>query len=117
MLILLYSTIMAVGLCTTLGLITTVTAIEVLPFLVVAIGLDNMTVITSSIVSKWGLPIRFQVAEGLAKAGPQLIKSLLSMEGTAISASLSTISHPFISAIPRHSRRVTYSTLVPILVE
>eukprot|EP00040_Diaphanoeca_grandis_P026345 m.147356 g.147356 ORF g.147356 m.147356 type:complete len:1057 (-) comp30532_c0_seq1:161-3331(-) len=79
--ILMFSTMMGIGFCITIGLITTITAVEVLPFLVVAIGLDNVTVITTSIVSKWGLPIRFQVAEGLAKAGPQLIRSLLTMEG------------------------------------
>ncbi len=36
---------MAVGLCTRMGLATTVTAVEIIPFLVAAIGLDNMTII------------------------------------------------------------------------
>eukprot|EP00041_Stephanoeca_diplocostata_P036511 m.1336988 g.1336988 ORF g.1336988 m.1336988 type:complete len:1474 (-) comp24881_c0_seq3:488-4909(-) len=78
--IILASTMLAIGLCTALNLITTVTAVEILPFLIVAIGLDNMTVITKSVVSKFGLPIRYQVAEGLAEAGPQLMQSLLAME-------------------------------------
>ena len=55
---------MSVGLCEHLGLETSLTALEVVPFLVVAIGLDNMTIITKSVVTAAvDKPVCFRVAE------------------------------------------------------
>ena len=53
-----------VGACRALGLVTTLTAVEVVPFLVIAIGLDNMTAITKAVVSTSpDMAVRFRVAE------------------------------------------------------
>eukprot|EP00051_Salpingoeca_urceolata_P022256 m.358162 g.358162 ORF g.358162 m.358162 type:complete len:1114 (+) comp19945_c1_seq18:3867-7208(+) len=72
---------MSVSICSVLGLVTQLTAVEVVPFLIMAIGLDNMINITKSVVSTSPhLAVRFRVAEGLALAAPSLLKSLASME-------------------------------------
>ena len=65
-----------------------------------------------------GLPIRFQVAEGLAKAGPQLIKSLLSMEGTATSTSFFEFVDHFSRISQLHPARALCAMfyLVPMLI-
>ena len=56
--------ILKVAVCRFLGLATTLTAVEVVPFLVIAIGLDNMTAITKAIVSTSPhIAVRFRVAE------------------------------------------------------
>lgn len=73
-LIILASTMLAIALCTALNVVTTVTAVEILPFLIVAIGLDNMTIITKSIVSKFGLPIRYQVRRTMTCACAQRVR-------------------------------------------
>ena len=58
------SSLFQVGACRVLGLATTLTAVEVVPFLVIAIGLDNMNSITRSIVSTSpDMAVRFRVAE------------------------------------------------------
>jgi hypothetical protein len=55
---------MSVGACRYLGLATTLTAVEVVPFLVMAVGLDNMTSITRSVVSTSpDMAVTFRVAE------------------------------------------------------
>eukprot|EP00053_Salpingoeca_punica_P019472 m.197156 g.197156 ORF g.197156 m.197156 type:complete len:1190 (+) comp17660_c1_seq4:253-3822(+) len=79
------SMMMSVGICTYFQLLTTVKAIEVVPFFVMAIGLDNMVIITTCTVNTSpDLPIRFRVAEGLARAGLKLTRSLLTMEALLV---------------------------------
>ncbi len=47
-----------------MGLLGTLTAVEVMPFLVIAIGLDNMRMITKSVIlTSPTKPVRFRVAE------------------------------------------------------
>eukprot|EP00045_Choanoeca_perplexa_P014514 m.171144 g.171144 ORF g.171144 m.171144 type:complete len:1295 (+) comp16702_c0_seq2:210-4094(+) len=71
----------AVGVCHSLGLVPSARAIELVPFLVMAIGLDNITTITQCVeASDPSIAVRFRIAEGLSKAGGALTKSLLQME-------------------------------------
>lgn len=86
------SMLMAIGICKYLGLVTTLVAKEVVPFLVVATGLDNMALVTKSVAStSWDVPIRFRIAQGLGRAGPQLAKSMLTMEGLLMVGAYSRI--------------------------
>lgn len=72
---------MAVGISTYLGLITALTTVEVVPFLVIAIGLDNITLITRAVVgTSMDQPVNLRIAEGLARSSVHLAKSLVSME-------------------------------------
>eukprot|EP00039_Didymoeca_costata_P007198 m.97229 g.97229 ORF g.97229 m.97229 type:complete len:1094 (+) comp13585_c0_seq4:449-3730(+) len=76
---------MAVGICNILGFSATLVAEEIVPFLVVAIGMENMLVITRSVAAmSWDIPVNFRVAEGLAHAGPQLARSLILMESVLL---------------------------------
>ncbi|EGD75912.1 hypothetical protein PTSG_00621 [Salpingoeca rosetta] len=71
----------AVGVCTYFDLVKNFQAFEVIPFLVMVIGLDNITAITSSVVSAPPtVAVRFRIAHGLSNIGPQLTVSLMQME-------------------------------------
>ena len=50
-----------------------------------AVGLENMRLITRSVVSTNPYrPVRFRVAQGLAQAAPSLVQSLVSMEAALL---------------------------------
>ena len=56
---------MAGGLASIVGLDTTITAVEIIPFIVAAVGLDTMTGITKSVVATTGnSPVCFRIGPG-----------------------------------------------------
>jgi hypothetical protein len=72
---------MALGICTYGGLPTALVGEEVVPFLIVAMGLESMTTITMCVgITSWDVPVRFRIAEGVGRAGPTLSKSVLQLE-------------------------------------
>eukprot|EP00124_Ichthyophonus_hoferi_P001726 Ihof_evm9s98 gene=Ihof_evmTU9s98 len=71
------SLFMAIAMCTTLGMTLTLVAVEVIPFFIIAIGVENIFYITNAVVTtSLDLPVRERVAEGLAKAGAPVLLSL-----------------------------------------
>eukprot|EP01147_Barroeca_monosierra_P011027 gene11027-3097_t len=81
-----------VGACCYFGLVRDFKAFEVIPFLVMVIGLDNITTITNAVVSAPPtVAVRFRIAHGLSHAGPQLCTSLLQMEAILLFGAFSHI--------------------------
>ncbi|GFU36985.1 sterol regulatory element-binding protein cleavage-activating protein [Nephila pilipes] len=73
------SLLMSVGLCLWFGLNPTLSGSEILPYLIVVIGLENMLVLTQSVVSTpVHLDVKLRVAQGLSKEGWSITKNLLS---------------------------------------
>lgn len=71
------SLFMSVGLCLWFGLNPTLSGSEILPYLVVVIGLENMLVLTKSVVSTpVHLDVKLRVAQGLSKEGWSITKNL-----------------------------------------
>lgn len=71
----------AVGVCQHFGLISNLPAVEVVPFLIAAIGLDNFATLTRCVVeTPPDVAVRFRIAEGVSRAGVPLTMSLLQME-------------------------------------
>eukprot|EP01135_Chromosphaera_perkinsii_P008000 Nk52_evm72s1073 gene=Nk52_evmTU72s1073 len=69
---------MSVGICTYFNFRTTLMAIEVIPFMVIAIGVENIFVITNSVVATdFDLPVKVRIAEGLSAVGGKILSSLL----------------------------------------
>ncbi|XP_048579734.1 sterol regulatory element-binding protein cleavage-activating protein isoform X2 [Nematostella vectensis] len=72
------SLIMAAGLCTMFGLVPTLNSSEIFPYLVIMIGVENILVITKSVVSTpVDLDVKHRVAQGLSKEGKYMLKNLL----------------------------------------
>ncbi|KAF8795037.1 Sterol regulatory element-binding protein like [Argiope bruennichi] len=72
------SLLMSVGLCLWFGLSPTLSGSEILPYLIVVIGLENMLVLTKSVVSTpIHLDVKLRVAQGLSKEGWSITKNLL----------------------------------------
>ncbi|CAL1263212.1 unnamed protein product [Larinioides sclopetarius] len=72
------SLLMSVGLCLWFGLSPTLSGSEILPYLIVVIGLENMLVLTKSVVSTpMHLDVKLRVAQGLSKEGWSITKNLL----------------------------------------
>ncbi|XP_013793441.2 sterol regulatory element-binding protein cleavage-activating protein-like, partial [Limulus polyphemus] len=72
------SLLMSVGLCIWFGLNPTLNGSEIFPYLVVVIGLENMWVLTKSVVSTpVHLDVKVRVAQGLSKEGWFITKNLL----------------------------------------
>ncbi|KAG8189219.1 hypothetical protein JTE90_013751 [Oedothorax gibbosus] len=72
------SLLMSVGLCLWFGLNPTLSGSEILPYLIVVIGLENMLVLTKSVVSTpVHLDVKLRVAQGLSKEGWSITKNLL----------------------------------------
>ncbi|GIY33272.1 sterol regulatory element-binding protein cleavage-activating protein [Caerostris darwini] len=72
------SLLMSVGLCLWFGLNPTLSGSEILPYLIVVIGLENMLVLTKSVVSTpLHLDVKLRVAQGLSKEGWSITKNLL----------------------------------------
>eukprot|EP00127_Corallochytrium_limacisporum_P001599 Clim_evm2s69 gene=Clim_evmTU2s69 len=72
------ATTMAIGLCTAFGMERSLLAFEVIPFLVLAIGVENIFVITNAVIeTPLDLPVKVRVAKGIRDATPTLVKSLV----------------------------------------
>lgn len=71
------SLLMSVSICTLFGLTTTLNRGEIFPYLVVIIGLENVLVVTKSVVSTpVHLEVRYRIAQGLQKEGWSITKNL-----------------------------------------
>ncbi|KAJ3088239.1 hypothetical protein HK102_009194 [Quaeritorhiza haematococci] len=71
------SLFMSVGLWTMLGVRTSLVPWEVLPFLIMAVGVENILVLTNAVVStKLDLPVKERVGLGLSKVGVRMSLSL-----------------------------------------
>ncbi|XP_059471097.1 sterol regulatory element-binding protein cleavage-activating protein isoform X2 [Neocloeon triangulifer] len=69
---------MAVGLCFFFGLRLSLDGKEVFPYVVVAVGLENVLILTKSIISTQAhLDVKIRVAQGLSKEGWNITKNLL----------------------------------------
>ena len=81
---------MSVGLCFFFGLTLTRTGKEVFPYLVVIIGLENILVLTKSVVSTpTHLDVKIRIAQGLSREGWSITKNLL-IEVTILTVGLFT---------------------------
>ncbi|KAJ3073424.1 hypothetical protein HDU98_001544 [Podochytrium sp. JEL0797] len=73
------SLIMSVGLTTWMGVTSELVPWEVLPFLIIAIGVENIFVMTNAVVtSSIDLPVKERVGIGLSKVGAKMTYSLAS---------------------------------------
>ncbi|KAJ3291120.1 hypothetical protein HK104_006324 [Borealophlyctis nickersoniae] len=71
------SMLMSVGLCSLIGVKSTLVPWEVLPFLIIAVGVENIFVLTNAVVmTSLDLPVKERVGLGLAKVGVQMSMSL-----------------------------------------
>jgi predicted RND superfamily exporter protein len=69
---------MAVGLCFFFGLRLSLDGKEVFPYVVVAVGLENVLILTKSIVSTQAhLDVKIRIAQGLSREGWNITKNLL----------------------------------------
>jgi hypothetical protein len=81
---------MSVGLCFFFGLALTLTGKEIFPYLVVIVGLENILVLTKSVVSTpTHLDVKIRVAQGLSREGWSITKNLL-IEVTILTVGLFT---------------------------
>lgn len=81
---------MSVGLCFFFGLTLTLTGKEIFPYLVVIVGLENVLVLTKSVVSTpMHLDVKIRVAKGLSREGWSITKNLL-IEVTILTVGLFT---------------------------
>lgn len=72
------SLMISVGLCSLIGLTPTLNGGELLPYLVCIVGLENILVITKSVVAtNTHLDVEKRIAIGLEKEGCSIIKNLL----------------------------------------
>lgn len=69
---------MTVGICFFFGLTLSLSGKEVFPYLVIIVGLENVLILTKSVVSTPAhLDIKIRVAQGLSKEGWSITKNLL----------------------------------------
>ncbi|XP_046420988.1 sterol regulatory element-binding protein cleavage-activating protein isoform X1 [Neodiprion fabricii] len=69
---------MSVGLCFFFGLTLSLSGKEIFPYLVLVVGLENVLVLTKSVVSTPAhLDVKIRVAQGLSKEGWSITKNLL----------------------------------------
>nr|CAD7460238.1 unnamed protein product [Timema tahoe] len=81
---------MSIGLCFFFGLTFTMNGKEVFPYLVVVVGLENVLVLTKSVVSTpTHLDVKIRVAQGLSREGWSITKNLLT-EVTILTVGLFT---------------------------
>ena len=72
------SLLMSAGLCFFFGLTLTLTGREMFPYLVIVVGLENVLVLTKSILSTPAhLDVKIRVAQGLSKEGWSITNNLL----------------------------------------
>ncbi|XP_069066990.1 sterol regulatory element-binding protein cleavage-activating protein isoform X2 [Pleurodeles waltl] len=71
------SLLMSVGLCTLFGLTPTLNGGEIFPYLVVVIGLENVLVLTKSVVSTPAdLEVKLRIAQGLSNESWSIMKNM-----------------------------------------
>ncbi|KAH9496900.1 hypothetical protein Btru_010103 [Bulinus truncatus] len=72
------SLLMSVSICTVFGMTSTLNGGEIFPYLAVIVGVENVLVITKSVVSTpVHLDVKIRVAQGLSKEGWYITKNLL----------------------------------------
>lgn len=72
------SLLMSLGLCFFFGLAISIHSKEIFPYLVILVGLENVLVLTKSIISTdIKLDVKIRVAQGLSKEGWSISKNLL----------------------------------------
>ncbi|XP_062978298.1 sterol regulatory element-binding protein cleavage-activating protein [Elgaria multicarinata webbii] len=72
------SLLMSVGLCTLFGLTPTLNGGEIFPYLVVVIGLENVLVLTKSVVSTpVDLEVKLRIAQGLSNESASITKNMV----------------------------------------
>lgn len=78
MMTLIASVVMSLSLCVFVGLTLNLNGSEIFPYLVIVIGLENIVVITKSVVSTpVHLDVKLRIALGLQKEGWSMFKNLL----------------------------------------
>ncbi|KAJ1570078.1 hypothetical protein HK096_002720 [Nowakowskiella sp. JEL0078] len=84
---------MSVGLCDTLGVKSSVLVPwEVLPFLIIAVGVENIYLLTNSVVTtSMDLLVKERVGLGLSKVGVQMTLSLTTETSILLAGSLINI--------------------------
>ncbi|XP_075922338.1 sterol regulatory element-binding protein cleavage-activating protein isoform X2 [Petromyzon marinus] len=71
------SLLISVGLCTLFGLTPTLNGGEIFPYLVLVIGLENILVLTKSVVSTpVDQDVKFRIAQGLSNEGWSIVKNM-----------------------------------------
>lgn len=71
------SLLSSVSICTVFGLTPTLNGGEIFPYLVVLIGVENVMVITKSVVSTpVDLDVKYRIAQGISKEGWSITKNL-----------------------------------------
>ncbi|XP_057691011.1 sterol regulatory element-binding protein cleavage-activating protein isoform X1 [Corythoichthys intestinalis] len=71
------SLLMSVGLCTLFGLTPTLNGGEIFPYLVVVIGVENVLVLTQSVVSTpVDLEVKIRIAQGLSNESWSIMKNM-----------------------------------------
>ncbi|GLH11360.1 F-box/WD repeat-containing protein 7 [Gryllus bimaculatus] len=91
------SLFMSVGLCFFFGLTLSLNGRDVFPYLVVIVGLENVLVLTKSVVSTpTHLDVKIRIAQGLSREGWSITKNLLT-EVTILTVGLFT----FVPAIQK----------------
>ncbi|XP_019719303.1 sterol regulatory element-binding protein cleavage-activating protein isoform X2 [Hippocampus comes] len=71
------SLLMSVGLCTLFGLTPTLNGGEIFPYLVVVIGVENVLVLTQSVVSTpVDLEVKLRIAQGLSNESWSIMKNM-----------------------------------------
>lgn len=71
------SLLMSLSICVQFGLTPTVNKGEIFPYLVVIVGLENILVLTKSVVStSVELDVKLRIAQGLSKEGWSITKNL-----------------------------------------
>eukprot|EP01134_Creolimax_fragrantissima_P005447 CFRG5447T1 len=71
---LLISLSMSVGICTAFGFVPTLVVVEVIPFLIIAVGVENIFFITHAVVATpLDNEVRHRVAEGMAHTGVSIV--------------------------------------------
>ncbi|KAI5092469.1 sterol regulatory element-binding protein cleavage-activating protein isoform X2, partial [Silurus meridionalis] len=71
------SLLMSVGLCTLFGLTPTLNGGEIFPYLVVVIGIENVLVLTKSVVSTpVDLEVKLRIAQGLSSESWSIMKNM-----------------------------------------
>ncbi|CAG2057192.1 unnamed protein product [Timema podura] len=98
---------MSIGLCFFFGLTFTMNGKEVFPYLVVVVGLENVLVLTKSVVSTpTHLDVKIRVAQGLSREGWSITKNLLT-EVTILTVVLAIDIHRMeLSSDPHHHFRI-----------
>ncbi|XP_075403369.1 sterol regulatory element-binding protein cleavage-activating protein isoform X2 [Tenrec ecaudatus] len=79
------SLLMSVGLCTLFGLTPTLNGGEIFPYLVVVIGLENVLVLTKSVVSTpVDLEVKLRIAQGLSSESWSIMKNVATELGIVL---------------------------------